>query len=63
MLHTLLAHTFIVAKSTNYTQWLKITENVSFYIASEASYVYILNGLKFAKIPKMVDFGDILSDF
>ena len=28
---------------------MKITEKVSFYIASEASYVYILNGQKFMK--------------
>ena len=28
-------------------QWLKFTENVSFNIASEASYVYILSGQKF----------------
>ena len=31
------------------TQCLKITENVSFYIASEASYVYILSGQKLIK--------------
>ena len=28
-------------------QWLKITEKVSFKIASEASYGYILSGQKF----------------
>ena len=28
-------------------QWLKFTENVSFNIASEASYVYNLSGQKF----------------
>ena len=31
------------------TQCLKITEKVSFNIASEASYVYILSGQKFIK--------------
>ena len=31
------------------TQCLKITEKVAFNIASEASYVYILSGQKFAK--------------
>ena len=31
------------------TQWFKITEKVSFNIASEASYVYILSGQKFTK--------------
>ena len=34
------------------TQCLKITEKVSFNIASEASYVYILNGQKFIKYAK-----------
>ena len=32
--------------------WLKFTENVSFNIASEASYVYILSGQKFIKNAK-----------
>ena len=48
------------ATSTNFTpyhdlgnaQCLKITENVSFNIASEASYVYILNAQKFLKNAK-----------
>ena len=31
------------------TRWLKITEKVSFNIASEASYVYILSGQKLIK--------------
>ena len=30
----------------------KITEKVSFNIASEASYVYIISGQKFIKMPK-----------
>ena len=33
-------------------QCLKITEKVAFNIASEASYVYILSGQKFIKMPK-----------
>ena len=40
------------------SQWLKITEKVSFNIASEASYVYILSGQKYIKMPKIVSFGD-----
>ena len=35
-----------------FTQCLKITEKVSFNIASEASYVYILSGQKFIKNAK-----------
>ena len=35
-----------------HTQCLKITEKVAFYIASEASYVYILNGQKLIKNAK-----------
>ena len=34
-------------------QWLKIKEKVSFNIASEASYVYILSGQKFNKNAKI----------
>ena len=34
---------FIVANESM-TPWVKITEKVSFHIASEASYVYILSG-------------------
>ena len=33
----------------NYTLCLKLIEKVSFNIASEASYVYILSGQKFSK--------------
>ena len=40
------------------TQCLKITEKVSFNIASEASYVYILSGQSSLKMPKMVNFGE-----
>ena len=39
---------------------LKITEKVSFNIASEASYVYILNGQNFIKMTKIVHFGEFL---
>ena len=34
---------------SDYSRCLKITEKVSFSIASEASYVYILSGQKFIK--------------
>ena len=37
-----------------YTQCLKITEKVSFNIASEASYAYILNGQKLIKNTKWI---------
>ena len=43
------------------SQCLKITEIVSFNIASEASYVYLLSGQKFIKkMPKMFQFGEFL---
>ena len=42
------------------TQCLKITENVLFNIASEASYVYILNGQKFIKNDKNAHLGEFL---
>ena len=43
---------------------LKITEKVSFNIASEASYVYILNGQKLIKNAKIEKFKcDIFGDF
>ena len=38
------------------TRCLKITEKVSFEIASEASYFYILSGQKFIKMPKNCQF-------
>ena len=41
---------------------LKITEKVSFNIASEASYVYILSGKKLIKMPKMVHLGDFFEN-
>ena len=41
-------------------QCLKIAQKVSFNIASEASYVYILSGQKFIKMPKMVNFDEFL---
>ena len=39
---------------------MKITEKVSFNIASEASYVYLLNGQKFIKNAQNGHFGDFL---
>ena len=44
-------------------QCLKITEKVSFNIASEASYVYILSGQKILKMPKMINFGEFLKSW
>ena len=41
------------------SECLKITEKVSFNIASEASCVYILSGQKLIKIQKMSIFGEI----
>ena len=41
---------------------LKITEKVSFNIASKASYVYILNGQKFIKNAKKKKLGEVLKD-
>ena len=41
-------------------QCLKIIEKVSFNIASEASYVYILSGQKFIKSAKNGQFGEFL---
>jgi len=45
------------------TRCLKITEKVSFNIASEASYVYILSGQKLIKNAKNVDFGEFLKTY
>ena len=42
------------------SQCLKITEKVSFNIASEASYVYILSGQKLIKNAKNGHFGEFL---
>ena len=42
------------------SQCLKITEKVSFNIASEASYVHILCGQKFIKNAKNGQFGEFL---
>ena len=41
------------------TRYLKITEKVSFSIASEASYVYILIGQKFIKNTKNDQFDEL----
>ena len=43
-------------RSLETTQCLNITENVSFKIASEASYIYILSGQKLTKNAKNVLF-------
>ena len=39
----------VTGEFAKYSQCLKITEKVSFNIASEASYVYILSGQKLIK--------------
>ena len=44
------------------TRCLKITEKVSFNIASEASYVYIESGQKLIKIPKNGQFGEFFEN-
>ena len=49
---------YICLESRADAQCLKITEKVSFNIASEASYVYILSGQKFIKIVKNGQFGE-----
>ena len=41
-----------ITKIKTFSRCLKITEKVSFNIASEASYVYILSGQKFIKNAK-----------
>ena len=43
---------FIIVESKVFARCLKITEKVSFNIASEASYVYILSGQKLIKNAK-----------
>ena len=45
-----------------FPQCLKITEKVSFNIASEASYVYILSGQKFIKNAKNVQFWRVFEN-
>ena len=50
-----------LASKMHTARCLKITEKVSFNIASEASYVYILSGQKLIKnAKKMVHFGEFL---
>ena len=49
--------------SDNTALCLKITEKVSFDIASEASYVYIFSGQKFVKNAKNGRFGEFLKNW
>ena len=49
----------IGAKEEMTSQCLKIIEKVSFNMASEASYVYILDK-SLSKVPKMIHFGEFL---
>ena len=52
---------FLSQTSSDCTRGLKIVGKVSFNIASEASYVYILSGQKLIKnAQKMVHFGEFL---
>ena len=44
-------------------QCLKIAQKVSFNIAREASYVYILSGQKFIKNAKNGPFGEFLKSW
>ena len=62
-LHPRQQSTLNAERNENHTtgRCLKITEKVSFNIASEASYVYILSGQK--KMPKMVQFGEFLKNW
>ena len=53
-------HQQVVVICTTSTQCLKITEKVSFNIASEASYVYILSGQKLIKNAINGRFGEFL---
>ena len=46
----------------SYTRYLKFTEKVSFNIASEASYVYILSVQKFIKNAKNGLFGRVFEN-
>ena len=56
MVLALLASVEWLVQYAAHSQWLKITEKVSFNIASEASYVYILSGQKFIKNAKIEKF-------
>ena len=49
-----------LAPDSYMSRCLKITEKVSFNIASEASYVYILSGQKFIKNAKIGQFDEFL---
>ena len=49
----------IGAKEEMTSRCLKITEKVSFNMASEASYVYLLDK-SLSKVPKMIHFGEFL---
>ena len=55
-----MAHARILAHIRSSTRSLKITEKVTFNIASEASYVYILCGQKLMKNAKTDNFGEFL---
>ena len=50
------------ASKVNYARCLKITDKVSFNIASEASYVYILSGQKIIKSAKNGQFWRVFEN-
>ena len=52
----------VLTKNPNPTWWLKITEKVSFNIASEASYLYILSGQKLIKNAKNSSFWRVFEN-
>ena len=58
--HLLIQGIFKVVEKEYKKSHLNITEKVAFNIASEASYVYILNGQKFIKIAKNSQFEEFL---
>ena len=53
---------FDLLELSTYSRCLKITEKVSFNIASEASYVYILSGQKFLKNAKNGQFWRVFEN-
>ena len=55
-----MADTRILAHIRSSTRCLKITEKVTFNIASETSYVYILSGQELMKTAKTDNFGEFL---
>ena len=61
-LTALKVHLVHLGSTYGFTRCLKITEKVSFYIASEASYVYILSGQKLIKNAKKGPFWQVFEN-